>query len=74
MSSVIKDKSEWVFENSNSLIETDAMFSNVTFGFCWIPLESHICILLHEYLYFKMILFQSISGLTFCSGGWPSGT
>lgn len=57
MSCVIEDKSEWVFENCNSFIETDAMFPNIGFGFCWIPLESHTGILpqfllfnLHPYL------------------------
>ena len=58
MSSVIEDKSEWVFENSHSFIETDAMFSNITFGFCWIPLEF-------------IFIFYSTS---FCEGFWSSST
>lgn len=42
MSCVIEDKGEWVFENSNTFIETDTMFSNITRSFCSIPLEPHI--------------------------------
>src|SRR5215216_606606 len=59
MSRVIEDKSEWVFENSHSLIKADAMFSNIAFGFCWIPPESHIYILLYLYFPSAFIIFSA---------------
>ena len=58
MSCVIEDKSEWVSKNGHSFIETDAMFSDIACGFCWIPLESHIYILL--YYDFAPALYRGI--------------
>jgi hypothetical protein len=43
---LLKNESEWDFEDSDSLIETDTMFSNIADRFYWILLESHDHILL----------------------------
>jgi hypothetical protein len=44
---IIKDEREWVFENCHGFIETNALFSNIACGFGWMPLESHVSILLY---------------------------